>query len=146
VKIITKYACEICGEEYESSESAMACEEKGKADPESMPTWVIFQQDVDNPKAVYNRITFCIVAWRKFNKHFLTDIMYACRDTGVGDSVGEETCGGSHLVRQGKYFTPHMAVKNFTASHFQRMVKYLRYNGKPVRYWDGEKIVPYMGE
>ena len=86
---------------------------------------------------MYENITFA-VAQNRLELHSNLGYLWACRDTGAGDTLNEEMCSGGTLT-----LNEHYKYLDVETPHFKRMVKYLTEARIPITVWDGEKAVPY---
>lgn len=94
IKTITRYQCEICGGTYSTAKEARGCEAQG-IDP-SYPVGLLSQEDKDGfygPKLAF------ALAELHPHGHYATASLWACRDNGAGDSLGEYTCGSGNSYR-----------------------------------------------
>ena len=145
MKTITRYKCEICGNEYESEAEAIKCEAKGKPMPKDFSTHVIVQF-ADDSKDSYWGLSFCVDKWKRsgegYYAHDIQASMWACRDNYAGDSLGKEHCGSnSSYHKESDFYNEFSKVREMKSPHFCRMVDYLQLMGIPVRYWDGKQII-----
>ena len=128
-----KYKCMICTWSYNSLENAIECASRGYA-----PTYPIGCIYGNHKKGhMYENITFA-VAQNRLELHSNLGYLWACRDTGAGDTLNEEMCSGGTLT-----LNEHYKYLDVETPHFKRMVKYLTEARIPITVWDGEKAVPY---
>jgi hypothetical protein len=78
------------------------------------------------------------VATNELRNHCNDGALWACRDGGNGDSLGEEICGSPNSLHLNEYD----AKMDFTARHFERMVVWLDKQGITPLVWDGKKAIP----
>ena len=133
---IILYQCDICKLKYYDDDAeidAHQCEARGPG--KTYPIGCIYGNHGED--AMYNGITFA-VARNKIEGHANWGSNWACRDTGYGDSLGENKCGGSSL-----WMTKSECNVNPHTPHFKRMIKYLRDNMIDITVWDGMKPVYY---
>jgi len=112
----------------------MECEARGL--PEEYPVGMIYGSH-SKVGDLYWDITFAI-AENNINKHANFPVLWACRDSGYGDNVGDQKCGGSNSFIANEYW----ADINIAAPHFKRMAAWLLVSKIPATVWDGEKPVP----
>ena len=124
------YICEVCRREWADMTSALDCESGGTA-----PIWpvgLIFGTP-QNEKDLYKRITFAIADNGPVG-HINELVLWACRDTVAGDSLGDDRCGGNQMKPYGSPDPSHQT--------FNRMVEWLQSNGHNVTVWDGQRAAP----
>jgi hypothetical protein len=85
--------------------------------------------------SMYEQITFA-VAYNRIEGHANMGASWACRDTGYGDSLGENRCGGNSL-----WMSKSCGSLNPRAPHFIRMLEFLRSQQIDITVWDGEKAI-----
>ncbi len=133
VKKIVFYECPICHLRYDKREWADECLAKGSG--KFYPVGTIYGDS--RPGAFYENITFC-VAENRIERHQNLGGSWACRDNGMGDSLGENTCAGNSLtLTEGDHHVDP------AAPHFIRMMQWLRKNQIEIRVWDGQEPVLY---
>jgi hypothetical protein len=132
-KKIIQYDCDICKYRFNTWDSAVECEDRGHG--EEYPIGCIYGDHT--PGDMYANITFA-VAKNEVTGHSNWGSSWACRDTGYGDSLGEETCGSPTLT-----LCYHHSYLNPLTPHFKRMVKWLRSQLIDITMWDGEKAISY---
>lgn len=127
----TRYECEICERVYDKEKDAIECESQGVQ--ELLPVGLIY----GNAKGFYKDITLCIAKSER-NGHYLDNSLWACRDNGAGDNLGEELCGDSF-----GYSTQNEVRESPNRAHptFRRMIKYLKKNKiKPLMVQRGKLV------
>lgn len=134
MKKIEIYQCEVCGLRYDSLDKVDARCKNGILAPE-YPIGCVFGNH--QPGAMYENITFAIAS-NKIHGHFNLGSLWACRDTGAGDSLGDSKCGGPCLRLK-----ESDSCINPVAPHFLRMIKWLRDRQIEITVWDGKKPVSY---
>ena len=141
MKTITRFKCEICGEEYNNEEDAIECEGRGKFDPSKFPIGTMFEYEHNGYGGV-----FAIGKARTHNNAHLGNVIYwACRTKGYpGDSLGEELCGGdlrnSDEPNMSRYWDFHRLPKNRVNSpEYKRMVEFLRSRNIQPKYYNEQK-------
>lgn len=145
------YKCEGCGDLHDYEDKALACEAHGVG-REIVPKGTIISLHG------YKDMVFAIAGGRA-SGHYCDYFFWACRDTDVGDSLGEEKCGAEFLTdldfliagkttpfldRDGAKRTAQfhrVSVPLRKSKAFNRMVKWLKKNKMKPAFWDGEKIV-----
>jgi rubredoxin len=132
MKVITYYKCEICDHLYDSKEDALACEARGL--PEEVPVGLIFNNASSD--VFYKDITFAI-AENNIHGHVNIPSMWACRDSGMSDSLGENRCGDNSVLRLAEEGIPDPDHQTF-----KRLVAWMQEAGIEPSCWDGEKGVP----
>ena len=130
---ITEHQCELCKLRYDVMEDCMKCEARGPG--KTYPIGCIYGNHED--ASMYEQITFA-VALNRIEGHMNCGASWACRDTGHGDSLGPNRCGGPTL-----WLSKSCCNVNPYANHFKRMIKYLRDNMIDITVWDGTKPVSY---
>lgn len=90
MKTVTYHQCEICSMQYDNFEDAMACEAKAK--PAPRPVGYVYAYA--DPGDLYYGMAFAVAESGIFIGHGASDILWACRDTAHGDSLGVNRCGG----------------------------------------------------
>lgn len=132
---IVKHVCDICRSHYDSEAEALECESRGAA--VIPPDGVIFG-DAGDPEGFYAGITFATMGMGDVKgDHSVPCLLWATRDTGVGDTLGDERCSGSNWTgRTGSEDAPDP-----THPTFERMVRALKKAGIEPQVWDGTKIV-----
>ena len=126
------YVCEICGYKSINASVIEECERRGVPNKNKFPVGLIF----NNPnKGFYRNMTFAI-ARTGVDGHFIWASLWACRDTGVGDTLGKEYCGSG-----GTFALSKAKVPDRNHPTFKRMVKALKEKKIPITVWDGEKAV-----
>ncbi len=128
-----KYICDICKREYSTIEIAQECEAKGKVSKDTYPIGLMNGNLGDD---FYHRMSFA-VADLDIEGHYATASLWACRDTGVGDSLGKQLCGNGNSY-QPTPFDPRWIELN----HFKRLKKYLKDNGIVPTVWVNDKAIP----
>lgn len=138
MKKIIQYQCELCNTKYEDEKEALACEAQGRAMPSVRETHIMYQLG-----DFYHNITFCVDIWEAYNVHACQPYLWACRDNGCGDSLGDEHCGSPNDIcwHNEEYMNEYKKVTDRTSPHFRRMVKYFVDKSIDVRYWDGKKVI-----
>lgn len=128
---IVQYECPICNMRYDKREWADECLAKGAG--KFYPVGTIYGDH--RPGAFYEDITLC-VAENKIERHGNFGSSWACRDNGMGDSLGDQMCAGNSLTltKSDKHVDPG-------SPHFLRMMKFLRDRQIEIRVWDGEEPV-----
>jgi hypothetical protein len=118
IVIPEKYRCPICRRDYDSRENAQACLDKQV--PKLLPIGTVFSMG-----DFYSGITFCIASNEKaIDRHYYEPSLWACRNNGCGDSLGNDHCGGNFSNVQ-----PPIQ----TLPTFKRMIDYLKsVNIKPI--------------
>jgi len=86
----------------------------------------------------YENITFAL-AKNRIEGHANNMSLWACRDNGAGDSLGEQRCGGGPVPKVESDYGTNIDVEHPT---FKRMVKWLKSQDIFVTVWDGEIAVP----
>lgn len=96
---IEEYRCEICGWKYGSFEEAQKCEARGKPDLSAIPVGLMVGNPSSGSSHLIEDMTFAVAQVEPFqgNRHLFKVSMWACRDTGVGDSLGDELCSDGAL-------------------------------------------------
>lgn len=132
-KKIEYWDCEICSARYLHEGTALECEQGGRA--ETYPVGTIFADNT--PGAFYDKIVFA-VADNCLRGHVNDMSLWACRDMPVGDSLGNQMCGGGHSKL-------HESDKNINRDMpaFKRMVEWLKSQNIPIYIWNGKRSVPY---
>ncbi len=133
VKKIVLYECPICHLRYDKREWAEDCVARGAG--KEYPIGTIYGDT--RPGAFYENITLC-VAENRIERHLNAGSSWACRDTGMGDSIGDSMCAGNSLTlgESDHHVDP-------STPHFQRMVKFLRSRQIDIHVWDGKEAVTY---
>ncbi len=146
------YQCEICGNTYKKKQECLNCEARQKS-RQIIPTGTILK--LHNRKMVFAVAGGYVLNGHSFDYHF-----WACRDTGIGDSLGKEKCGGELLAsidfildgkpnlysteeemrKTSKYYAVSDGMRKSPA--FKRLVKYLKKKKIKPTYWNGKKINP----
>jgi len=139
MKKIVQYECEICGRRSDDKGIITACE--NKKSPVEYPIGCIYgTHEKDN---VYEHITFA-VANNEIEGGILAHInsggSWACRDNGLGDTLGNDKCCSS----SGLSLTEYDSILDHDTPHFKRMVKYLEDRDIKVTIWDGKKAILYI--
>jgi len=130
---IVEYMCEICHRKYKEEKHALECE--NRLVPVEYPIGLIHG---DNRKgAFYEKIVFA-VGKNNINQHWNSLSLWACRDTGMGDSLGEHMCGSNHVNDK---LTEHDAHVDQDSPMFKRMIAYLKEQGIPITIWNGTEAV-----
>jgi len=128
------HICEICGYKSKDASAVEECEKCGIPDKNEFPVGLIF----NNPdKGFYKGMTFAI-AQTGTDGHSFWASLWACRDTGVGDTLGKEYCGSGGTFPLGKKDVP-----DHNHPTFKRMVRALEEKGIPITVWDGKKVVEF---
>ena len=138
MKKIISYKCEICNSNFSEKSAAVACEARGRVDKEVIvPLHVLFEDS-----GFYKNILFCIANQGiQTGEHWCSPTLWACRDTGIGDSLGKEMCGGGHCVSKDSPLLNENSGKiDFKSERFKRMVSFLNSKKIPIKYWDGKTI------
>jgi hypothetical protein len=110
---------------------AQECEDRGPG--VTYPIGCIYGDHADD--SMYDKITFA-VAENRIEGHSNRGSSWACRDTGYGDSIGLEKCGGSTL-----WMSKSCGNLNPRTPHFKRMLSFLRSQQIDITVWDGEKPI-----
>lgn len=87
MKVRVEYSCEICGSRSEDRASIEECEKRGRS-PEP-PRWLLFEEPESD---FYGRIVF-LTAHVEPRGHSWSVAMWAARDKGLGDNLGQGMCG-----------------------------------------------------
>lgn len=149
MKKIVLYECEICHSRHENEEYIKQCEAKGRPIPRPDLVGVIFGDN--RLGAFYEEIVFAIPEIYGYaeslpvasSPHYLDSHLWACRNNGCGDSIGDEYCGGSNFF---KYDNLENHIDTSLPA-FDRMVKFLRKRGLTpkiimpdgtIEVWKGE--------
>lgn len=133
MKLIRLYECEICRVRYQDLGSCLRCEDRGLA-----PEYPIGCIHGNHRRGdMYQNMTFA-VAVNRLEGHANYGALWACRDSGAGDSLGELKCAGPSLR-----LTKYTGQVNPTAPHFQRMVNWLRKQQIEITVWDGKEVILY---
>lgn len=128
------YTCEICGIENEYVDQISRCEARGH--PKEPTVGLIFG-NASNQSHRDKDMTFAVKDWSVVG-HGVYAGLWACRDTGVGDTLGEETCGSGNSLQLGKQDIPDVNHPTF-----KRLVAFLRtVPGIEITCWDGTKAIP----
>ncbi len=140
MKKIIQYQCEGCGRRFMDEQDALDCEARGEAP--NYPIGCVFGNHEKD--AFYKDITFAVAQKRQskkgtFDYHHNDLSLWACRDNGAGDSLGESMCGGAHST-----LSEYDGRIDFDAPHFKRMIKWLKEQNIPITVWDGKEAVPYV--
>lgn len=94
MRVEIRHYCDICKNWYESQSDCLECEAKGI--PEPAPIGVIEMGDKGD---FYDHRLAFASAGSTVHGHSRAVHYWACRDTGAGDSLGDEHCGmGSDLA------------------------------------------------
>lgn len=131
---IVAYQCKFCKLKYYGGGAeidAHQCEARGPG--ATYPIGCIYGNH--STDSMYERITFA-VATNRIEGHANMGASWACRDTGYGDSIGAEKCGGSTL-----WLSKGDCQLHLKAPHFHRMLSFLRSRQIDITVWDGEKPV-----
>ena len=132
---ITKHYCDDCNSSHDTLEGAERCESQGR--PANKPIGMIFGDN--RPNAFHSQIILAIAGPDTHDWHGYGPPTWAARDMeGVGDSFGDERCGGGDLGEMDK----EQAHIDFNMPAFGRMVDYLTSEGIEITIWDGERAVP----
>lgn len=126
MKTIITYQCEICKRTTSSEEGALSCEAQGT--PDLFPVGLVFGHKF------YPGYTFA-VSENNPQGHRNEPACWACRPNGT-DTLGEHRCGSGGTTELGVIHAADPSLPTF-----QRLAAWLREQGLPVRYWDGERIV-----
>lgn len=129
-KLIQHWECEVCRRRYDEKEEAERCESHT---PVEYPVGCVF---MDDPNGMYGGFCFA-VAENDIRGHLNSLSLWACRNNGGGDSLGNSMCGGAHtdLGKYSRFADPRTPT-------FQRMINWLQSQNIPVTVWDGERPVP----
>jgi hypothetical protein len=84
----TWYFCEICGYCYRTAAEAEACEAQGR--PVQPPPGILRVCSFYGRDMAFATSRHCVP---KPRSHNVRDSYWACRDNGLGDTLGDETCG-----------------------------------------------------
>lgn len=113
-----KFRCPVCHRDYSTMAEAQECL---NTKIEILPIGTIFAKQ-------FNNITFCVGSNKDaIDRHYYNPSLWACRDNGYGDSLGDQFCcsGGVNLK--------HLDPPNQSHPTFIRMVDYLNSkNIKPI--------------
>lgn len=128
----TIYQCEICGLRFYNEKEAYECENRGVA--EELPKGLIMPYNLHEKDKVY-----LAIAGNKPQGHHRNYVYWACRDNGVGDSLGKEKCGGEFLTLES---VQRKDKVNINSETFLRLFKWLKSQGiKPsVVNMDGDIV------
>ena len=135
MKQITCFECEVCQRRYNYAINALECE--ARPEPKKVPVGMVYNNATGD--CSYRNITFS-VAHNDIVGHWNHVSSWACRDTGMGDSLFENMCGttrSSGWGGLGPKDAPDPAHPTF-----RRMVGYLEDNHIEVTCWDGQGAVP----
>ena len=126
-----RFQCEVCHNYYDTPDEAIACEAKM---PPQYPVGMIYGNA--NAESHHARDMTFAIAKVRHDRHWNDSPSWACRDTGVGDSLGKEVCKGGG-------FTAMTADDAPAKDHptFLRMVEWLQSRDILVTVWDGYKVV-----
>lgn len=139
MKVIIQYQCEICGKKHDSQELAKECEARGVFDNSIYPPGLMYpyrHHDLIGIFAIPEKIPFY-----EGNKHLGNSASWACRNIAVGDSLGDEVCGGDFYRSDKESFSRwvahcHMTSEDMERKEFTRMVNFLRSVNIQPSYYD----------
>lgn len=123
MKTEIRYICEICNHWYSDAAQAEECEARGN--PEAPQTGLMW---TESKGGFYGPLlAFAVAKTVIRNGHYQDVLLWACRDTGMGDSLGDKFCGGSGFNDDPAYL--QFRRKWLDLAPFQRLAKWMKKNG-----------------
>lgn len=140
MKPITRitYQCEKCGKEHREADQALRCEAQ-PVGVDSVKFWPVGMLIGYRHELITLAIANTVV--ESADTHAVYVNYWACRNTGMGDSVGTETCGGESVYNvptNGLIFP----LKNLNTPTCQRLIQWLVSQGITPTYWNGVMPAP----
>jgi hypothetical protein len=129
MSFLARHRCSICGLHYETAQLAATCEARG-VHP-GFPIGLMLRLP-EHPDLA------CAIAGNEIEGHWNRPAVWICRDNGYGDSLGKDSCRGNAEPPIEALRPEHAADP--TRPPFPRLVAWLREQGIPVRWWDGECV------
>ena len=88
MRVEHRFYCDICNRWYDKKSDCLACEARGIAEP--APIGLL---KIGEPGDFYDHRLAFATAGSTEDGHSRAVHYWACRDTGAGDSLGDEMCG-----------------------------------------------------
>lgn len=141
---IVEYQCDLCRQKYDHAAQALACENRGIADPSAYPIGWVFEYHHNGFVGI-----FCIAKVVPSDRdiHSLRISHWAIRMPGFPKySLNEDLCGGSSYNRTdqesvNQFIKHHYVTNEKTEIHeFKEMIEYLNGRGISPFYYTPQGI------
>ena len=129
---IVSYQCDICKYTFDTLAQAKNCEARGKFSKDTYPVGLL-HADLD----FYPGCAFALAELHCEDAHYAVASLWACRDNGYGDSLGEEKCGNSN-----SYVPEPFQRKWLKEPPMKRLIAWLRSQKITPMVWVKGKAIP----